>query len=245
MTQLEPEDENKKIWRYMDFTKFVSLLDKSALFFTRADRLGDPFEGSHGKAYVNEMRAGFEEGKKDWAMNTLRKAYKKIVKFTFVSCWHLNDYDSEALWSRYLKSNEGIAVQSSASLLMHSIKDTTYDIHIGKIKYIDYEKEVMSGGLDEGEKYPFFHKQKSFEHEQELRLVIQEFKLAKGRSVMESKPPRREGIYISVDLNLLVERIYMAPTSPRWLFELVKSVTRKYGMNKEVLPSALDAKPMY
>jgi len=23
-----PEDENVKIWRYMDFTKFVSLIDK-------------------------------------------------------------------------------------------------------------------------------------------------------------------------------------------------------------------------
>ena len=243
--QLDPGDQNKKIWKYMDFTKFVSLLDKSALFFPRADKLGDPFEGSHGRAYVNEMRVGFEEDKKDWAMNTLRKAYKKIVKFTFVSCWHLNDYESAALWSLYLKSNEGVAVQSSVSPLMRSIKDTTYDIYIGKIKYIDYEKEVMSGRLDEGEKYPFFYKQKSFEHEQELRLVIQDFKLAKGRSVMESKPPRREGIDISVDLDLLVERIYMAPTSPRWLFELVKSVTRKYGVNKEVLQSTLDAKPMY
>ena len=30
----------------MDFTKFVSLLDKRALFFAGADTLGDPFEGS-------------------------------------------------------------------------------------------------------------------------------------------------------------------------------------------------------
>ena len=33
-----PKDENAKIWRYMDFTKFVSMLDKSALFFTRVDK---------------------------------------------------------------------------------------------------------------------------------------------------------------------------------------------------------------
>ena len=30
----------------MDFTKFVSLLEKRALFFARADQLGDPFEGA-------------------------------------------------------------------------------------------------------------------------------------------------------------------------------------------------------
>ena len=32
------------LWRYMDFTKFVSLLDTaSALFFARADKLGRSF----------------------------------------------------------------------------------------------------------------------------------------------------------------------------------------------------------
>ena len=30
----------------MSFTKFVSLLTRKALFFARADKLGDPFEGS-------------------------------------------------------------------------------------------------------------------------------------------------------------------------------------------------------
>ena len=48
----KPENENTKIWRYLDFTKFVSLLDKSALFFTRADRLNDPFEGSYSKVNI-------------------------------------------------------------------------------------------------------------------------------------------------------------------------------------------------
>ena len=243
--KLEPGDENKRIWRYMDFTKFVSLLDKSALFFPRADRLGDLFEGSHGKAYVNEMRAGFKEDKKDWAMNTLRKTYKKIVKFTFVSCWHLNEHESAAMWELYRRSNDGIAIQSTITSLMSSFKGKGYEIYIGKVKYIDYGKEVMIGGLDEGERYPFFHKRKSFEHEQELRLIVQDFKSAKGKSVMESKPPRREGIYVPVYLDLLIERICIAPTSPRWLFELVNSVSKKYGLNKEVIPSFLDEKPLY
>ena len=47
-----PQDENAKIWRYMDFTKFVNLLDTSKLFFPRADKLGDPFEGSFPRGNV-------------------------------------------------------------------------------------------------------------------------------------------------------------------------------------------------
>ena len=47
-----PPSSDAILWRYMDFTKFVSLLEKQALFFPRADKLGDPFEGSFTK--VNE-----------------------------------------------------------------------------------------------------------------------------------------------------------------------------------------------
>lgn len=43
------------IWRYMSFAKFVSLLEKKALFFARLDRLGDPFEGSPPRLDVELM----------------------------------------------------------------------------------------------------------------------------------------------------------------------------------------------
>jgi hypothetical protein len=43
---LSPPPDDAVLWRYMDFTKFVSLLETSALFFCRPDQLGDPFEGS-------------------------------------------------------------------------------------------------------------------------------------------------------------------------------------------------------
>jgi hypothetical protein len=36
-----PADENAKIWRYLDFTKFVALLDRRALSFARVDELTD------------------------------------------------------------------------------------------------------------------------------------------------------------------------------------------------------------
>ena len=44
------------LWRYMDFTKFVSILDKRALFFSRADKLGDPFEGAWSDATIKALR---------------------------------------------------------------------------------------------------------------------------------------------------------------------------------------------
>ncbi len=39
----------------MDFAKFISILDKEALFFSSADKLGDPFAGSFPKANVESL----------------------------------------------------------------------------------------------------------------------------------------------------------------------------------------------
>jgi hypothetical protein len=57
----EPEDREIKIWRYMDFTKLVFSLEESGLFFSRLDRLGDPFEGSVPRKNLDTRR---EEWKK-------------------------------------------------------------------------------------------------------------------------------------------------------------------------------------
>jgi hypothetical protein len=40
----KPPDVNIPIWRYMDFTKFVSMLENDGLYLARADKLGDPNE---------------------------------------------------------------------------------------------------------------------------------------------------------------------------------------------------------
>ncbi len=53
------QDEESMIWRYMDFTKFVSLLDRASLFLCRADRLEDPFEGSSTEADVDFWKSDF------------------------------------------------------------------------------------------------------------------------------------------------------------------------------------------
>jgi hypothetical protein len=41
----EPET---RLWRYMDFAKFVAMLDQRSIFFARANLVGDPFEEAAG-----------------------------------------------------------------------------------------------------------------------------------------------------------------------------------------------------
>ena len=227
----KPKNEDAKIWRYMDFTKFLSLLDKSALFFPRADKLNDPFEGSCPEKVM-----------KSWAKKNgfkyVPQFYQYLRKFTFINSWHLNQDESPALWKLYLKSNEGIAIQSNFTRLKNSFKDKKHDIFIGKVQYIDHTKynKYSSSAIT----YPILYKRKIFKHEDELRAVISNV----PKEDRSWKPRNKDGIYVPVDLNILISSIYLAPTSPRWLFELVNSVTEKYGLKKEVLQSTLDEVPV-
>ena len=57
-----PSDADSMIiWRYMDFTKFVSLLDRKALFFVKAGKLGDPFEGACTEADIDMLTVALAE----------------------------------------------------------------------------------------------------------------------------------------------------------------------------------------
>lgn len=50
---VQPENENIKTWRYMDFTKLVSLMDSRRIFFTH----DAPFGSAEAQAPDQRLRA--------------------------------------------------------------------------------------------------------------------------------------------------------------------------------------------
>ena len=46
-------------------------------------------------------------------------------------------------------------------------------------------------------------------------------------------------------MDVLIDKIYVAPQTPDWQLNLVKSIVEKYGLGKEVVRSILDDKPIY
>jgi hypothetical protein len=115
----QPSNEQVKVWRYMDFTKFVSLLDSQQLYFTRVDKFDDPFEGSLPKINV-AARQHFPDGITPEVREALIKVMantgeinQKWPRFHAINCWHMNEHESAAMWKLYLKSNEGISIQST------------------------------------------------------------------------------------------------------------------------------------
>jgi len=143
----------------MDLAKLVSLIDSRCLFFSRADKLGDPFEGSYPRGNVSARQSWLagvllesEPGALASLVARLPEMNKQWPKYHAVNCWHMNDHESAAMWKLYLKSSEGIAVQSTYQRLRGSITDDE-KVYFSMVKYIDYENDAIAEG---NFLFPFF-----------------------------------------------------------------------------------------
>ena len=243
-----PNNKDAKVWRYMDFTKFVSLLEKKSLYFTRADKFDDPFEGSSTKATVEHnlytIKEIFRQSGNE-IDERLIEEYKEDNKnwplFFFINCWHMNDFESAAMWKLYLNSNERISIQSNFDRLTKCFdKYTNYDIYIGMVKYVDFNGNIKFG---HNLLKHYTYKRISFEHEKELRAVI--FDPQDHRKLALNPNNLPLGRYVPIDLDILIENIYVSPTSSDWFYKLIKSITKKYEINKDVVKSNLSDDPVF
>ncbi len=209
------------IWRYMDLAKLISLLDKKALYFPKLSTLtsSDPFEGLYTKPSANVHNFEFEELPKQVQGNDVFYGDKRVFddyrslakdvlafskslrSFVYVNCWHMNEQESAAMWSLYLKSNDGVAVQSNVQRLIDSLSHYPEEVWISKVSYLDYDRDYMP------RVGPLVSKRKSFEHERELRVLIPAMKpLIKGLS------DGGERLGSAIDLPDLDAGIYAAQT---------------------------------
>jgi len=228
-----PQNKNLCIWRFIDLTKLLSLLETESLYFCRSDKFDDPFEGSITKPALESMK------------KEVPLPEKKVLHFfkekTFLNCWHLSEYESEAMWKLYSNSNLGIAIKSSVGRLIKSFSiEDKYDIFIGEISYLDYEKDSFNYG---NIFYYFFNKRKSFEYEKELRAMVSHALENPKRKANESYDG--QGVNVKVNLTQLIESVLVAPFSPLWYRNLVKAVLKRYSNEFDVLPSSLDKVPLF
>lgn len=243
---VQPESEDVRVWRYMDFTKFVSLIESRCLYFTRADKFDDPFEGSWPKMniverHINILGLSQDAQEAEAHIASMKEISQNWPQFHAINCWHMNEHESAAMWTLYLKSDEGIAIQSTYRKLRESITDDE-KIYLGVVKYIDYEKEW----IDAANNFlsPFVHKRKSFEHEREVRALLTKYPI--GETGFNYRQETiAHGVKIRVDVERLVEKIYVAPSAPDWLSGLVSAVAQRYDYTFEVVHSKLNEQPLF
>ena len=117
---MPPTNLDVPVWRYMDFTKFVSMLENGALFLPMLAKLDDPFEGSYARG--NEALRPLVHRHMPNAFDlTAGEMVLRLREFVAASCWHGNEQESAAMWRLYAQSNEAVCIQSTFRKLREAI----------------------------------------------------------------------------------------------------------------------------
>ena len=235
-----PPEDDADLWRYMDFTKFVSLLDTQSLFFARADKLGDPFEGAYSKVNV-ALRPVVYKGKiPESGLQQIAAFAKESRRFTTISCWHEANHESAAMWRLYSREHDGIAIKTDFNSLRQSFTCSD-SIHIGKVNYVDYDTTFIPEG---NFFFPYLHKRQSFEHEREVRAINMNIPTRDGK-VDWSSEVHGMGTYYDVDISLMIHEVIVAPYADNWFIELVQSLAARYDLKVPVSSSRLAESPTW
>lgn len=221
---IQPSSKFARLWRYMDFTKFLALLEDSALFFSNATRFEDPYEGALSKS--NRQHRDFVLSRTQ--QEQIPVATQDSEDFA-ISCWYSATHESAAMWQLYAGSNDAIAIRTSFGKLRTALPDC---IKIGLVKYADYNQQWIS---EQAPIHRFMYKRISFKHETELRAIID---LNDPRAPLNGQIV--DGNYlVGLDLNRLITHVFVSPKSQDWYFDLVCKVCKRYGLKVQPIRSSL------
>lgn len=236
-------DDTALLWRYQDLPRYLDLLLKQQLFFSRADRFEDPFEGQYTQEakeeLVKEQVEKMGNSKADEAVvqnakqQVERLTEEHIARRTFVTInsWHWNDVENYAMWKIYARGTYGLAIQTTYERLKRCFDKAKQPVFIGKVDYDDCDVLPVNGSLK-----PFLHKRKMYAYENEVRCC---YVMPEDNGFNWQAQDTNNGVFINVDLDTLIERIYISPYSPKWINDIVTGINKQFNIRKEIVHSTV------
>jgi len=227
--RFETPDDVSKIWRYMNYEKFKSLISEQVLFFCSIDTLKkiDPYEGSY---YACKLLNEIDLSDAKHFVSQIDRCGPPIA----VNCWHLSEYDSMAMWKIY-SGNRGIAIQTTIQKLKNAFKRHQDSVWIGRISYTDDPIDHPTSWS--ADKFmACMTKRKCYEHEKEVRALIWD----------TTTIDRTEdgSAIVPIEINNLLENVFLAPESDDSLIDTVHMLLDKNGINiKPTKSQTLTAPP--
>jgi len=218
--------DDEILWRYQDLPRYLDLLIRNQLFFTRIDRFEDPFEGKYNQAA--EDRAAKEE------LQRLAEKHSRTRVAVTVNTWHQNSDENYAMWNIYAR-NYGVAIQTTYKKLKDSFRKTDKPVYIGKVIYFNEEKDQIP---TENPMAPFIRKRGMYRYENEIRCCYKVSQSTEGDFLWEEQDTYN-GVFLDVDLHTLIERIYISPYAPKWYRDLIARTNEVFKIDKEIRHSSV------
>jgi len=222
-------EDSQKLWRYMDLSKFISLIDKNALWLARADTFRDKHEGR----FPDDMRKTIEQAYETFEDNDSSEVKDAddfqdyLRKNTYISCWHKNFDENMVMWEIYGRDTNALAIQTTVERMKESIDPSSLLGHSLLLKNVSYKRSDEISGVLHYEEC-FFIKRPHFSFEDEVRISLDTYTRA--------NPTKRTpyGYHLPVFIIGLIDKILIYPDSPNWFADVVNSIITKYEVHVTV-----------
>lgn len=248
-----PITNDTKLWRYLTFEKFAWLVQKSELYHRRLDLLGDKFEGSVTKIYAQKREGGILPRHLTSGLPAEIESLSIKLRLVthFAVCWHNSKHETAAMWKLYSAESAGVAIVSNPKRIFESVDLSPYRTGIfGPVEYLDFDVDDMTLPFAKKARTGFL-KMKSFEYEREVRGMIHlenwgdnEFDLTQEYlEKLKGRVPT--GLSVRVDLQDLIENIYVSPLAPPHFRDVVQGFSEHHGLGDRIRSSTLTDDPVY
>jgi hypothetical protein len=249
LSDLEVPPDDAILWRYMDFYKFMYMIEKQRLWFSRVDRLEDPYEGtmaSAERANIEKLISASDSSEELFLQAFLGTSSVHGRLFNFVNCWREGKGESMAMWDLYGKGRVAVAIKSTAGLLRAAFSSYLLPVAIRRVKYLNLE---IAASQDLNPLSICFRKDDSYRHESEVRLAItdtEQFGRALGESSdntwHEFEEKLRPPIEVPFNMEQFVTEIVVGPREQSSVLALVESIIKRYGLTVPISSSIRLAK---
>ncbi len=210
------------LWRYMDFAKFLELVESRSLWFPRVDQLEDPLEGTHTDAELAWIRKHVDKKYAHRLIRLVRLSRSEV----YVNCWRSGSTESLAMWDLYGKGSGIVAVKSTVGRFKEAIATCESNVFISKSRYFDWND---APGLD-NVLVACSRKDLSYQHESEVRAMI--FEVRNDRAAR-----RKIGIRVPIDVEKLMTEVMVGPREQEWVVQLVEKIMKRYKFSHPVVAS--------
>jgi hypothetical protein len=219
---------DEKLWRYMDLSKFISLLSTEKLWLARPDTFTDSHEGKFPLAMKDSLDKIYAKlgpcPRTD--INSAEDFGRVLCRNAYISCWHRNANENMVMWQIYGKDTNLVAIQTNVKSLKESLNDSKLNGLSFLLKNINYQNHSES--KLENYTIPFFIKRPHFEFEKETRILLST-NLARTTSC---ETPL--GHNCNIDTKTLIKEILVHPDSDEWFVNVIKEIASKYKIDAPV-----------
>ena len=211
---------NSKIWRYMDFWKFLNLLKTSSLYFSSTKNMGDEYEGKF-HPFIKQYLLEQDEKNGNKLYEMILSNLDDFSNNQIISSWNYSSKESFSMWKMYAKDKFGIAIQTNLENLIKCFKDEKRTIYIGEVQYFNELNKILDINLTNFY-VPILTKLDYYSFENEIRCITEN-----GDSL------------IKVDLNILIKNIYISPYANNDFVKLLNLLKEEYNLNFNINKSGI------